>query len=117
MLIALTSSLTVIPHGTAAGTGANTPSPWFAREESYLGGSIDTNYASGDRVAYWDCKPGDQVYALLEASANVAAGVLLESNGAGALQALSSGAPVARTLEAVNNSGGGTPVRIRVEVL
>lgn len=129
MLVAIKSDNDIIAHPTAKGVAA----PNFVREEDYVGGSIDVAYASLDRVPYWKCQKGDEVYAFLETGANVAIGAYLESNGAGYLQALTAGSQttsgvvtfpgnaVAVALEAVNNSGGGAgpdaSARIKVRVL
>jgi len=105
---------------------ANSSTRWVARENEIVGKSINDNYSPDDTLLYWSCRPGDQVYALLNAGENVSAGALLQvSSTAGVLGAHNPGNPgesfpgnaVARALEAVNNSGGATPVRIRVEVL
>lgn len=110
---------------------ANSNTRWVARENEIVGKSINDNYSADDTLLYWSCRPGDQVYALLDAGENVSAGALLQvSSTAGVLGSHDPGEPavvddavgfpgnaVARALEAVNNSGGATPVRIRVEVL
>lgn len=114
MLLNLMSTGLVQPHGTAGGKAV----AYVAREEEYVGGALDDAYAVSDNIPFWVGQPGDQFYMLLEAGANVAAAAYLESNGAGSLQALSTaGTPLFRALEAVDNSAGGSPVRIRVEVL
>jgi hypothetical protein len=113
-------------HATAAGVA----SALFAREEEYVGGDIDTDYAANDQVAYWSAKKGDRFYAWLKNGENAALGAFLESGGNGSLQVTTHGTgsattaaawPVARALEAVDNSGGGTgpnsTARIKVEVL
>jgi len=90
----------------------------FAVESMMHNQGIDDAYASGATV--YTCAPqgGARVYAWLETGANVAKGAALESNGAGALQALTTGRIVAYADEAVNNSGGGTgpagSARIRI---
>ncbi|MCW5678449.1 MAG: hypothetical protein KIT65_10945 [Xanthobacteraceae bacterium] len=125
MLLAKTSTGAVRPHNVAGG-----PSRLVAREADLVGGSIDDvyEYATADRVLFYHAQPGDHFYMLLEAGANVAIGAHLESNGAGALQAVTApsetegvvstfgGTPIFRALEAVNN-GGGDPVRIKVEAI
>lgn len=118
MLLAFSSG-NVIPHGTAASQSAV---PWFAIESPYTDyesstAAVDTAYASGDIVRTYMAHPGDEIYAFLEDEGNVAIGALLESDGAGALQAQTTGAAVARALEAKNNTGGTGPVRIKVEVV
>jgi len=114
MLISPNTVGKAVPHATAAGkTGA-----LFARENSIVGKSIDDNYVQGDTVLAWFARPGDWIYALLEEGANVAIGALLESNGAGLLQAQSGDFSVCRALEAVNSTGGpAAGTRIKVEVI
>lgn len=113
MLIQTIAAGTVQAHSAAAGYAQVV----FAAEADYVGTGIDTAYAAGERVQCLYSQPGDEVYGLLAAGSNVANNAILESNGAGALQALSGVNRVCRALEAVDNSGGGAPVRIRVEVL
>ena len=110
----------VKPHATAGGNA----SPIFAVEAPYrLGADINTNYdEDGENVQLAFCRPGDEVYAFIEVGANVAETALLQSNGAGYLEAYSSSTPpplraVARALEAKDNSAGSTPMRIKVEVV
>jgi hypothetical protein len=119
MLCERTLTNTVQPHSTAAGYA----SPLFAIENAiFEGRDIDTDYdEDNEAVLLAFCRPGDEVYALLEAGTGndtTGAGVLLNSNGAGLLQVGSSN-PVARSLEDVDNDPGvaGAPKRIRVEVL
>ena len=143
-------------HGTA---GAVRPARLFAREQLYTGKGIDTAYSANDSLPILNCQPGDQVYALVAASAAaIVIGDLLESAGDGTLRKCASyltdnsggsanttvadvansfneagladnfadlaaainrlhpGA-VARAVEAVDNSGGGAAVRIRVEII
>lgn len=71
-------------HATAGGVA---PAKLFAREEEYVGGGIDTAYAASDRLPYWDCRSGDQVYAVLAAAAAaIVIGSVLESAGDGTLR-------------------------------
>lgn len=104
----------VQPHETATGFA----SPIFAVElPAREGQDINTEYdQDGETVLLAFCRPGDEVYALLEVGGNVAADALLESGGGGHLQGGTT-SPVARALEAVNNSAGETAARIKVEVL
>ena len=127
MLLLLTSAAAVRPHNVAGGAGP----VMVAREADFIGASIDDvyEYATSDLVPYYIGKSGDRFYMFLEAGANVAIGAKLESNGAGALQAVTApaetegvvssfgGQALVQALEAVNNSGGGDPVRIKVEVI
>ena len=104
------------PHPTAAGTSV---SPIFAVEAPFReGADIDTAYdQDGETILAAHCRQGDEIYAFLEVGANVAQEAVLESNGAGSLQALTSGTAVCRALEAVDNSGGSAIARIKVEVI
>jgi hypothetical protein len=88
-----------------------------ALEYDVLGRGIDKNYAAGDQVLFVEPNRGSQVYALLAAAAAaIAIGDGLEYAADGTLKILAAGQRVATALEAVDNSGGGTPVRIRVEI-
>lgn len=105
---------TVEVHGTA-GAGGN---PSFACEYDLTGRGIDDAYASGDQVVFKTFAPGSGVYALVAAGA---AAILkagpLSSAGDGTLRAAASGhIVIAHAREAVDNSGGGSAVRIKVEI-
>ena len=124
MLVEQTLTNTIQPHSSAAGAA----SPIFAVEalnfdaNSDTMGGIDDDYdTDGQTVKTAFCKPGDEVYALLEAGTGndtLGAGTLLESAGDGTLQ-VGSTSPVARSLEDVDNDpgSGGLAKRIKVEVL
>lgn len=109
-------------HSTAASTARKA----FAVENDLIGNGIDTAYALGDQVQYNVFKSGDEVYALVAAAAAaVTKGAALESAGDGTLciQTVDAATDntqrnsvVAYALEAVDNSGGGTAARIKVEV-
>lgn len=127
MLIMTTSTGAVQAHNVA---GAKCTAK-FAREMDIVGGTIDDTYDAGDTVLWLDAQPGDWIYAWLEDEANVAVGAYLQSNGAGALEAVTpfaqgaadpfavtpAGSALVKAVEAVNNTGGSGPVRIKVEVL
>ena len=68
-------------HATSGGPSGR----MFALEADYIGNSVTTAYASGDRVPYADCSPGVVVWAHLASGQNVARGAYLMSNGAGYL--------------------------------
>ena len=111
-----TGALTVRPHSTAAGAAR----PIMVAVEMPIRSGSDINDAynvDGEVVAFHVAIPGDQLYMLLETGANVGDGDILESNGAGELQALTGSAPLFRALENVNNSANYQSQRIRVEVL
>jgi len=79
--------------------------------------AIDTDYAVAAVARCVWVQPGDVVYAFLEDEGNVAIGAALEiGSDAGALQASSTGRIVAFADEAVNNTGGSGPVRIKVRI-
>lgn len=122
------------PHATASGNAA----PMFAVESLVpsIANSqtlpIDLAYADGDSVRYAIGKSGDEFYAWLPASATaVVVGSMLVSNGDGTLklavpQTANEGGSATYTIytssivavaaEAVNNSAGGSPARVRVRV-
>lgn len=112
MLLNVDANGEFIKHATATGVA----SPLFARESSFIGGSIDTAFEAGDTVCAWHGRSGDQFYALVEEEAQIAIGDLLESAGDGSLQEGTT-SPIVRALEAVNTQTVSGPVRIRVEVL
>jgi len=111
------SSGTLIANATAADVDAAIV---FADLNPYLdptvdtGPAIDTTYLTGEVVRYFIPQRGDKIYALLEDEGNVAKGAALQSDGAGALEAYTSGRIVAFADEAVNNTGGSGAVRIKV---
>lgn len=117
-LVTFNGSGELIPHGSAGGHAAKR----FVLEESILGGDIDTDYADGDNVVYIVGYSGCEVYAFLAAGENAAVGSPLVSDGAGALDVgtvdatLVANAIVGYAAEAVDNSGGGSRVRIKVEI-
>jgi hypothetical protein len=121
LLIKNTSDAYVV-HATAEGNAY----PVFAMEKDFVGKDLSTAYVSGERVQALHAIPGDEVYALVPASAlAIVIGDELVSNGDGTLKKVTAGAVavgnlrrvVATALEAVDNSGGGSPARIRVQVV
>jgi len=119
MLIERGTTNTVKPHATAGGNAARMvaiENPW---SDHGSGAAIDHDYAAGETVFYIDALPGDVLYMFLEDEGNVAIEAALESNGAGALQALAGSAVegmIGYAEEAVNNTGGSGDVRIRVKI-
>jgi hypothetical protein len=137
-LVASNSSDQLVVHATAAGHAQ----AMFAVEAEHLsalggtgyntsGGTIDDNYSSGDFVQSEILDAGCHVYALVAAAASaIVIGDALESAGDGTLRkrtpfsqngsapydVTEAGWVVAYALEAVDNSGGGAPARIKVEV-
>lgn len=114
MLVERAAGGTVVPHATAGGPAV----PAFARPNEVIGNGIDVAYDADDTVLYGVSTSGDEVYSLVAAAAPaIADGAYLESAGDGTLAALTTGQAVAKALEAVDNSGGASSVRIKVEVL
>lgn len=116
-------------HGTAGGAAQAA----FAVENELAGKDIDVAYAADDQIFWEVLPPGAEVNALVAAgAAAIAIGDYLVSAGDGTLekytaQAVNEGGAatytvhsnpiVARAIEAVDNSGGGAAVRIKVEVV
>ncbi len=99
----------------------------FAFENELFGKGIDDAYAANDQVLI-ECPPrGAEVFALVAASAAaIVIGDFLESAGDGTLRITTTDAATDDTqrnsiigvaIEAVDNSGGGSPARIKVELL
>jgi hypothetical protein len=98
----------------------------FAVENDLIGNGITDAYALGDQVQYEVFYAGAEVYALVAAAATaITKGAALESAGDGTLRILTTDAAtddtqrdsvVAYALEAVDNSGGASAARIKVEV-
>lgn len=105
----------VRPHNVAGETAA----PSFAQEYGMTGRGIADDYAIGDQIVYKTYAAGSGVYALAHAGgAAIAANAYLKSAGDGTLElAGDDEVVVAQALEAVDNSGGSDPVRIKVEII
>lgn len=110
-------------HSTAAGNAARV----VALERAMTGDGIDVAYATGDEVLLAYLRPGDMFNGLVAAGASaIADGNYLESAGDGTLRVVSTSAAtadteragiVAQAMEAVDNSGGGSAVRIKARAL
>jgi hypothetical protein len=102
---------------TVNAVGADVP-PMVAMEYDIIGRDINDAYAAGERVISCIPERGAWVYALLAAgAAAIARGDMLECAADGTLKIYAAGKRMARALEAVDNSGGGAPARIRVEIV
>lgn len=118
-LVKFNSSGLVIKHNVASGAAA----PWFAYENELFGGGIDDAYAANDQVLI-ECAPsGGEIYALVAAgAAAIVIGDEIESAGDGTVKKSTGGYPtnegwvIGYATEAVNNSGGGSPARLRVAI-
>lgn len=121
---------TLQPHSSTPSTDTEGAAiPRFAIEGK-AGKGINDDYAAGDYMEYRSYLTGEEVYAFLDAGESVASDDPLESAGNGALkihdgsadadttatQTYYDGAIVAHAIEAVDNSAGTSPVRIKVEV-
>lgn len=100
---------TVQRHGVAVATTFNEPL-MVAREEEYVGGSIDTPYAAGDRCPYMILRPGDEWYGI--AAGAIAAGAFVEFAAAGRVDDTVIGpSRVAQALTAATNPGDRVKLR------
>ena len=107
-------------HGTADGPAEKS----FAFEHEDVGGGIDDAYAAADRTKIIYPTPGSEIYALVAASASaIVTADFLGSAGDGTVKKVTVGAStlagsvLAVARESKDNSGGSTPVRIRIAVL
>ena len=92
----------VIRNATAAD---DNPHLMIAIEDALRGRGISDNYADNDLVACYVPLPGDILFMNVADGETPAYGEYLESASAGALQAATTGAPVAVALEAFTASG------------
>lgn len=115
----------VVPDPSNAGeciknaltTGADTQ--LMILVENYLAGGVITDaYSAGDQVEPYQPIPGDELYARLPAGASaVVEGDRLQLDNTGCCIKLASGVEKLRALEAVDNSGGGSEVFIKVRAI
>ena len=121
-LVALNSTGKLVVHPTAGGLAV----PTFAVENDLEGKDIADAYATNDYVQAETLYSGCEVLARVAAgAAAIAKGAYLQSAGDGTLQNRAAGTPgsafpgigIAQALEAVDNSGGGTVVTIKVVIL
>lgn len=127
MLLNFSAANTVRAHNDDAPTQGCLP--MFALEDALQGKDIDDPYVEDDQVNVWIPTRGDEVYAILANGESVSVGTFLESDGAGYLQAWTSGnGAVAVALEVLDLSGStgeedssetplGTARRIKVKIL
>lgn len=114
MLVNVDSTDKLIKHATEGGASMKA----FAVENDLEGKEITDNYVADDYAQAEILRNGDEVYTFIEANGTaVVIGDLLESAGDGTLQKLTTGVAIAQALEAVDNSAGGTPARIKARVL
>ena len=125
-LVELTTAGKFQKHSTSGGAS----SKMFAIENELIGKNLNVDWITNEQVVAEVLPIGAEVYALLPAAAAaVVIGDLLMSNGDGTLikyvnqtsasvttNGVIPNRVVARALQAVDNSGGGSPKRIVVEV-
>ena len=121
MLCELTTSGTIQAHSTEGGVAKGR---LVALENEFsdhgTGRAIDHAYATNETVRYIHALPGDQLYMLLEDSATITIGDVLESNGAGYMQEESPGTStlsdgiIGYAANAVTTSGG--TARVLVDI-
>lgn len=106
--------------GTVGPTSANHEGSLLVADfQDYMGKDINTAYASGDRVSMMAVQPGDEINALVPAAAAaIVIGDLLQTGAGGTLiKRTSTNRVVAIALAAVDNSAGGSAVRLKVEIV
>lgn len=121
-LIEFTSAGTVQEHSTAAVNAAKL----FADENIPVAGTIDDAYGAAETVRFGTAHSGQKINARVAAAAPaIVIGDVLESAGDGtvrkavadaATDTVQRDAIVGYADEAVDNSGGGTVVRLRIRV-
>lgn len=90
----------------------------FALENELFGLGIDDTYNQNDLVQAEMCGPPQWVLARVPASAAaIAVGATLQSNGDGTLVVVTSGTPLAVSMDTLNNSTSASAARIRVLVM
>jgi hypothetical protein len=110
MLVNFDGSGNLVPHATAGGNAARA----FALEREEAGQDMNTVYAIGDTVKVGTFYPGCRVNAIIGV-VNAVKGNFLESDGTGKLRVLTTGVPLARAIESLNNASG--TARLRVEIV
>lgn len=109
-----TSTGTLQRRSTADVTGPKL----VANINDLLGKEITDDYATSANVSAVYLSPGDEVYAFVAAAASaIIIGDDLSFDAAGGFAKAASGLVVATALEAVDNSGGGSKARLRVEMI
>jgi hypothetical protein len=112
-MLVVESSGSVIKNVTADSVGPKL----FAQKNNIIAGDIDTVYTVGDTVSYGAYHAGQQVNALLAAgAAAIVDGAPLTSAGDGTLKVGTDANAIAYAIEAVDNSGGGSTVRIHARI-
>lgn len=104
--------------GVSLHSAGKTSQMAVAREADIFGKSIDDAYAKDDTVLYNEFRKGDMFYGFLAAAGKVVVGDQLASNEDGSFKlATADDAIIAVATEAVDNTGGASQVRLKVEVI
>lgn len=114
-LLTLTTAGKLTVHATQGGYVA----PLFAVENDLVGKTIDDNYADGDYIQAEYLRTGDEVLVIVAAGEEaIVIGDILTSKGDGTIEKIGSGdVGILQALEAVDNSGGSSAVRLKAVVL
>lgn len=110
-LVAINSAGKWVVHPTAGGDAIRA----FAVEYDINGKGIDDNYVANDWCLAMIVRGGSEVNALVAAAAPaIAVGDYLESAGNGTVRKFTTGKIIGQALQAVDNSGGGSSVRLQM---
>lgn len=113
-IMAVDAANLVKPHNVSGGKAQMR----VAIEDALQGRTIDDVYQINDRVREVILLPGDQFWGWIVAGANATPALQMSSNGDGTFKIVAgSEVPLVRPVEAVDNSGGGTASRCKLEVL
>lgn len=89
-----------------------------AVENDIFGGGVDDDYAIGDTVLSQILMPGHEFMGLVDAGAAAIGFDAYVTAAAGGFVAIGTAAnAIGKARSAVDNSGGGSPARIRIQVL
>lgn len=112
-MLVVESAGTVIKNATADALAPKL----FAQKNIAIAGDIDTAYANGETVCYGAYHSGQEVSGIVAAgAAAIADGAPVASAGDGTLKVGTAATAIAWATESVDNSGGGTSVRINIRV-
>ena len=100
---------------SSAGDVANSS---FANEYALTGGTIDRAYEEDDQVIFTTYNPGSGIYGWIADAVDASEGDFLTSAGDGTLAVAGDDeVAIAQAVESVDNTAGGAPARIRIEVM
>lgn len=106
----LTEPAATLGETQAASSAADAEAPrqWVREQRENEGAGVDTDIASGDECTILHPESGARINARIAHGVNVQEGAALESDGAGALQARTSGRTLAFAGTDINNTSGST---------